>query len=179
VQTFADEGVSGAKGRDERPGLDAMLKVASRGKFDVVMVWAIDRLGRSMRSLIDTVQHLEACKVDLFIDQQNIDTTVPTGKLLFHIMGALSEFERSLIKSRVNAGLARHKEAIARHGKFVTKKGIVRRRLGRPSADEDKIEIALEELRNGASTRQAARVAGLSPSTVQRLKGMVKQLHDS
>lgn len=60
-----------------------MLKEASRRKFDVVMAWAIDRMGRSLRDLIDTIEHLEATGVDLYIDQQHIDTTTPAGKLLF------------------------------------------------------------------------------------------------
>ena len=69
VETYNDAGVSGAKGRDQRPGLDALLKDASRGKFDVVLAWAIDRLGRSLIDLLGTIQHLEACKVDLYLDQ--------------------------------------------------------------------------------------------------------------
>ena len=69
VETYKDAGVSGAKGRDQRPGLDGLLKDASRGKFDVVLAWAIDRLGRSLIDLLGTIQHLEACKVDLYLDQ--------------------------------------------------------------------------------------------------------------
>jgi Resolvase, N terminal domain len=68
VETYNDAGVSGAKGRDQRPGLDALLKDASRGKFDVVLAWAIDRLGRSLIDLLGTIQHLEVCKVDLYLE---------------------------------------------------------------------------------------------------------------
>src|SRR5262245_45785276 len=82
VEIYRDAGISGAKGRDERPGLDAMLKDAGRRKFDIVMAWAIDRLGRSLIDLLGTIEHLEAVGVDLYLDQQNIDTTTPTGKLL-------------------------------------------------------------------------------------------------
>jgi hypothetical protein len=89
---YADNGISGAKGRKDRPQLDAMLHDATRGKFDVVMVWALDRLGRSLRDLIDTLQELEAAKVDLFILQQAIDTTSPSGKLFYHMLGAFAEF---------------------------------------------------------------------------------------
>jgi DNA invertase Pin-like site-specific DNA recombinase len=85
VTTFTDAGISGAKGRKDRPGLNAMLKEAQRGAFDVVMAWAIDRLGRSLFDLLGTIQHLEACKVDLYLDQQSIDTTTPAGKLMFQI----------------------------------------------------------------------------------------------
>jgi DNA invertase Pin-like site-specific DNA recombinase len=76
VEVYSDAGISGAKGRNGRPGLDSMLKDASRRKFDVVMAWAIDRLGRSLSDLLDTIQHLEACGVDLYLDQQAIDTTI-------------------------------------------------------------------------------------------------------
>jgi DNA invertase Pin-like site-specific DNA recombinase len=100
VEVYRDEGISGAKGRDKRPGLDAMLKDASRRRFDVVMVWAIDRLGRSLSDLLESIKHLEACGVDLYMDQQNIDTTTPMGKLLFHITGAFAEFERTMIQQR-------------------------------------------------------------------------------
>jgi DNA invertase Pin-like site-specific DNA recombinase len=72
-----------------------MLKDASRRKFDVVMAWAIDRFGRSLIDLLRTIQDLEAVGVDLYLDQQHLDTTTPTGKLLFHVTGAFSEFERS------------------------------------------------------------------------------------
>jgi DNA invertase Pin-like site-specific DNA recombinase len=74
---YSDAGISGAKGRNGRPGLDYMLKDASRRKFDIVMAWAIDHLGRSLSDLLDTIQHLEACGVDLYLDQQAIDTTTP------------------------------------------------------------------------------------------------------
>jgi DNA invertase Pin-like site-specific DNA recombinase len=91
VEIYKDAGISGAKGRDKRPGLDAMLKDASRRKFDVIMVWAIDRLGRSLIDLLGTIQHLEVCGVDLYLEQQHLDTTTPTGKLLFQITGAFAE----------------------------------------------------------------------------------------
>ena len=83
VEVYRDAGISGAKGRNGRPGLDTMLKDASRRKFDIVMAWAIDRLGRSLSDLLDTIQHLEACGVDLYLDQQAIDTTTPMGNLVY------------------------------------------------------------------------------------------------
>jgi DNA invertase Pin-like site-specific DNA recombinase len=107
VEQYSDAGISGAKGRDGRPGLDQMLKDASRRKFDVIMAWAIDRLGRSLIDLLGTVQSLDACGVDLYLDQQSIDTTTPAGKLMFQVCGAFAEFERSMIRQRINAGLKR------------------------------------------------------------------------
>lgn len=113
AEVYLDNGISGAKGRDKRPGFDRMLKDASRRKFDVVMAWAIDRMGRSLRDLIEVIEHLEATGVDLYLDQQSIDTTTPAGKLLFQVTGAFAEFERSMIRQRVSAGLCEpeHKES--------------------------------------------------------------------
>ena len=126
VKEYDDAGISGSKGRNDRPGLDEMLKDAQRRRFDVVMAWAIDRLGRSLIDLLSTIQQLETCGVDLYLDQQAIDTTTPTGRLMFQITGAFAEFERSMIRQRIRAGLRRAVEA----GK----------QLGRP-----KIDPALEK----------------------------------
>src|SRR5262249_21247905 len=104
VETYSDAGISGAKGRNHRPGLDAMLKDASKRRFDVVMAWAIDRLGRSLIDLLGTIQELEAFGVDLFLEQQAIDTTTPAGKLMFQGCGAFSEFERSMNRQRAKLG---------------------------------------------------------------------------
>jgi DNA invertase Pin-like site-specific DNA recombinase len=129
VEVYRDAGISGAKGRDQRPGLDAMLKEAGRRKFDIVMAWAIDRLGRSLIDLLRTIQDLEAVGVDLYLDQQHLDTTTPTGKLLFHVTGAFAEFERSMIRQRVNVCLGAIKARIKRDRHFTTKAGIVCRPL--------------------------------------------------
>ncbi len=166
VEIYRDAGVSGTKGRDKRPGLDAMLKDASRRKFDVVMAWAIDRLG--------TIQHLEAVGVDLYLDQQSIDTTTPAGKLLFQLTGAFAEFERSMIRQRVRAGLNVIKEKLAREGKFISKAGRVRRKLGRPGAKPDKIERARRELAKGIGIGKVAREVGLGVGTVHRLKREIR-----
>ena len=80
VEEYEDAGISGSKGREQRPGLDKLLKDASRGKFDVVMAWAVDRLGRSLQDLIGTLEGLKAAKVDLFLHQQAVDTTTPAGR---------------------------------------------------------------------------------------------------
>ena len=90
IEVYTDAGISGAKSRAQRPGLDQMLKEASRRKFDVVMCWAIDRLGRSLIDLLSTIQHLEAVGVDLYLDQQSIDTTTPMGRLVFQVTGAFA-----------------------------------------------------------------------------------------
>src|SRR5262245_21404264 len=111
VEVYSDAGISGAKGRNGRPGLDSMLKDANRRKFDIVMAWAIDRLGGSLSELLTTIQHLEACGLHVYLTQQAIDTTTPMGKHVFQITGAFAEFERRMIRQRIKAGLKR-----ARHG---------------------------------------------------------------
>jgi DNA invertase Pin-like site-specific DNA recombinase len=156
VQEYRDAGISGSKGREERPGLDEMLKDAQRRRFDVVMAWAIDRLGRSLIDLLGTIQALEAYGVDLYLDQQALDTTTPAGKLMFQITGAFAEFERSMIRQRINAGLKRAKAA----GK----------QLGRP-----RIAPALEkriqsQLRGGKGMLKIAAELGVGSGTVQRIK---------
>ncbi len=156
VQTYQDHGISGAKARNHRPALDQMLKDAQRGKFDVVMTWAIDRLGRSLIDLLGTVQHLETCGVDLYLDQQQIDTTTPTGKLLFQITGAFAEFERSMIRQRVKLGL---KRAIAQ-GK----------RLGRPAIEPEVERKVVRELRKGHGILKVAKSVGVGTGTVHRIK---------
>ena len=98
------------------PYLDTMLKDAGQRKFDVVMAWTIDHLGRSLIDLLRTIQDLEAVGVDLYLDQQHLDTTTPTGKLLFQVTGAFAEFERSMIRQPVNAGLGAIKARIKRDG---------------------------------------------------------------
>jgi DNA invertase Pin-like site-specific DNA recombinase len=155
VATFSDAGISGAKGRKDRPGLDTMLKEAQRRKFDVLMTWAIDRVGRSLVDLLGTIQHLEACKVDLYIDQQQLDTSTPTGKLMFQVCGAFAEFERSMIRERVHAGLRR---AVA-NGKT----------LGRPLNDPSAVAKARRELAKGVGIGRVARSVGLGVGTVHRL----------
>jgi len=147
-----------------------MLKDALRPKFDVVMAWAIDRLGRSLIELLDTIKHLETVGVDLYLDQQHLDTTTPQGKLLFQITGAFAEFERSMIQQRVRAGLKVVKDKLARDGKFETRRGVVRTKLGRPGAEPEKLEAARRALAGGAGIIKTAKTIGLGVGTVHRLK---------
>jgi DNA invertase Pin-like site-specific DNA recombinase len=156
IQEYRDAGISGAKGREARPGLDEMLKDAQRRRFDVVMAWAIDRLGRSLIDLLGTIQALEACGVDLYLDQQALDTTTPAGKLMFQITGAFAEFERSMIRQRVNAGLKRAVEA----GK----------QLGRPRIDPALEKRIQSQLRTGKGMLKIAIELGVGSGTVQRIK---------
>src|SRR5690349_24123179 len=156
VEQYSDAGISGSKGRDGRPGLDLMLNDAKRRKFDVVMAWAIDRLGRSLIDLLGTIQTLEACGVDMYLDQQSIDTTTPAGKLMFQVTGAFAEFERSMIRQRVHAGLKRAVE----QGK----------QLGRPRIDPAIEKRIQAHLRGGKGIRKIARECGVGTGTVQRVQ---------
>jgi DNA invertase Pin-like site-specific DNA recombinase len=106
VKVYEDAGISGAKGRDGRPGLDAMLK-AVNAKDDLVATWSVDRLGRSLTDLLSILQHLKDKGVDLFLHQQGLDTSTTAGKAIFQMLGVFAEFARGIIKERVNAGLAR------------------------------------------------------------------------
>jgi DNA invertase Pin-like site-specific DNA recombinase len=133
------------------------------------MAWAIDRLGRSLIDLLGTIQHLEAVGVDLYLDQQSIDTTTPAGKLLFQLTGAFAEFERGMIVQRVNAGLGVVKAKLAKDGKFTSRAGIVRSKLGRPGAEPAKLAKARRELAKGAGIRKVARQVGLGTGTVHRI----------
>jgi DNA invertase Pin-like site-specific DNA recombinase len=103
VKVYKDHGISGAKGRDQRPAFDGLWKDACARKFDVVMAWSVDRLGRSLQDLVGFLAELHSLKIDLCLRQQGIDTTTPAGKALFGMMGVFAEFERSMIQERVRA----------------------------------------------------------------------------
>jgi DNA invertase Pin-like site-specific DNA recombinase len=156
VEIYDDAGISGAKGRADRPGLDQMLNDASRRRFDIVLVWAIDRLGRSLIDLLGTIQHLEAVGCDLFIDQQNIDTSTPMGKLIFSVCGAFAQFERSIIQQRIHAGLRRARA----QGKT----------LGRPKVDEATQVAILRSLEKGTGIKKTAATLGCGIGTVIRVR---------
>jgi DNA invertase Pin-like site-specific DNA recombinase len=156
VKVYEDAGISGAKGRDKRPGLDGLLKDATRGRFDVVMAWAMDRLGRSLFDLLDMLRLLDGANVDLFLHQQAIDTTTVGGRMFFQITGAFAEFERGMIRNRVLAGLDRAKA-----------KGV---RLGRPTVG-GKVETAIRaRLEAGEGMLKVAKALGVGTGTVQRVK---------
>jgi DNA invertase Pin-like site-specific DNA recombinase len=156
VKVYEDRAISGAKSRNGRPALDQMMKDASRREFDVVMSWAVDRLGRSLVDLLSIIQDLEATGVDLYLEQQNVDTTTPSGRLLFHITGAFAEFERAIIRERINAGLARAKA-----------KGV---KLGRRKVAPEVERKVRRKLAKGTGVLKTARMLGIGTGTVQRIK---------
>lgn len=162
VVEYVDHGISGAKGRADRPQLDAMLKGVSRKEFDVVAAWSVDRLGRSLLDLITMLQELHSTKVDLYLHKQGINTTTPAGKALFGMLGVFAEFEREMIRDRVNAGLAVIKETGKnKRGEVVT--------LGRPKVST-KVESRVMQLRiEGMGILKIAKTVGCGVSVVQRL----------
>jgi DNA invertase Pin-like site-specific DNA recombinase len=127
---FVDEGVSGTQRR--RPQLDALMAEARRRRFDTILVWKFDRFARSLKHLIDSLEEFRALGVNFVSFTEGVDTTTPSGQLLFHIVGAVAQFERDLIAERVRAGMA--------HAKAMGK------RIGRPRAVVDRIKVA--QLRN-------------------------------
>jgi DNA invertase Pin-like site-specific DNA recombinase len=113
VKVYTDRGISGAKGRDKRPDFDALCKDAVRREFDVVLSWSVDRLGRSLQDLVSFLSEIHAAGVDLYLHVQGLDTTTPAGKAMFQMLGVFAEFERSLIRERVMAGLARARKHLS------------------------------------------------------------------
>lgn len=159
VEEFIDRGISGAKGRKDRPKLDAMLKGVARKDFDIVASWSVDRLGRSLIDLVNMLQELHSTGVDLYLHQQGINTTTPAGKALFGMMGVFAEFERGMIQERVRAGLARAKAKGTKSGKAI----------GRPAVSPA-IEDRIRELRaEGLGMLKIAAQAGCGVSVVQRV----------
>lgn len=156
VAEFTDAGISGAKGRDQRPGLNSLLEGVTRRDFDKVMAWSVDRLGRSLPDLLTFMGELKAKGIDLYLHQQSLDTSTPAGKAMFQMLGVFSEFEREIIRERVLSGLARARA----QGK----------KLGRPRRDDAKRLGAIRKLRKQhVGINKIARQLGIGVSSVQRL----------
>ena len=159
VKVFEDAGISGAKGRRERPALDELLKAVARREVDMVAAWSVDRLGRSLIDLLDFLRELHAKGVDLFLHQQGVDTSTPSGRAMFQMMGVFAEFERAMIRERVLAGLARAKE-----------QGIT---LGRPQledSDPDKVKAIKAAIAAKWGLRRIARELAVGVCTVYRIR---------
>jgi DNA invertase Pin-like site-specific DNA recombinase len=152
---YIDHGISGAKGRMDRPRFDALLKAVARKEFDLVAAWSVDRLGRSLQDLVAFLSDLQSKKIDLYLHQQALDTSTPSGKAMFGMLGVFAEFERSIIQERVKAGLARARA-----------KGKI---LGRPKADQV-IEGRIRALAaQGMGKVKIARTLGVGVSLTQRV----------
>ena len=155
LAVFKDQGI---KGRDKRPGLDKLMQAVSRKEFDLVAAWSVDRLGRSLLDLVQVLQELHGKGIDLYLHQQGIDTTTPSGKAMFQMMGVFAEFERSIIHERVMAGLARAKAEGTQLGR-------------RPTVTNDtaKVRAIRSDHKAGKSLREIAKTHGVGHSTVARI----------
>ncbi|MDD9942797.1 MAG: recombinase family protein [Myxococcales bacterium] len=151
VGTYVDRGVSGAKGR--RPELDRLLDDAKRGRIDVVLVWRLDRLGRSLKHLLTLLEELRVLNVDFLSLRDPVDSTTPAGRLSLSIIGAMAEFERELIRERTVAGL----EAARRRGA----------RIGRPRVVVD-VNEAIRLRAEGLTMSAVAHRCGCGVSTLRR-----------
>jgi DNA invertase Pin-like site-specific DNA recombinase len=161
VSKFADEGISGAKGRDKRPGFDQLMKAVTRREIDMVAAWSVDRLGRSLQDLVGFLAEIHGSGVDLYLHQQGIDTSTPAGKALFQMMGVFAEFERAMIQERVHAGLARARA----EGKI----------LGRPTVGEEREDAIRDCLRQGFGLIKTAKHVGVGVSVVQRVRATISR----
>ena len=151
-EVFTDT-ISGAKSK--RPQLDLLMQSVIRKEFDVVMIWDVSRLGRSLQHLVTLLSDFHAKSVDLYIHQQGIDTTTPSGKMIFQLCGVFAEFERSILQERVKAGLERARA----QGKT----------LGRPKVPPIKVRKIKELREQGLSYRAIAKRTGVSHGKVHQL----------
>ncbi len=155
VETFTDEGISGAKGRDRRPGFNALHNAIARKEIDMVAAWSVDRLGRSLQDLVAFLGELHGKGVGLYLHQQGLDTSTPSGRAMFGMLSVFSEFERAMIQERVHAGLRRARA----NGKT----------LGRPKTLTPEQAARIRSLRaDGMSFRAIAKKTEQSLGAVQR-----------
>jgi DNA invertase Pin-like site-specific DNA recombinase len=155
VDFYEDAGISGAKGRDKRPGFDRPLKDATSRKVNMIAAWSVDRLGRSLQDLVGFLGELRSLDCDLYLHQQALDTSTPSGRAMFQMLGVFAEFERGIIRERVNAGLARAKAKGTKLG----------RRPVKPS-----VEARIRELKaTGMGMLKIGREVGVGTSVVQRV----------
>lgn len=152
VAVHTDEGISGAKGRDQRPGFDALLKGVARKDFEMIAAWSVDRLGRSLANLVGFLGDIQAKGVDLYLHQQGLDTSTPSGRAMFGMLGVFAEFERAMIRERILAGLRR-----------------TSKKSGRKPMPQDRVWAIRRSLANGLGIRATARLHQASPMTVTKI----------
>jgi len=176
VGFYEDAGISGSKGRDKRPGFDRLLRDATARKVDMIAAWSVDRLGRSLQHLVGFLNELQALGCDLYLHQQAIDTTTPSGRAMFQMCGVFAEFERSMIVERVNAGLKRAKAQGVQLGRG-------NRKDGAWSADEERWGMTRAELekrvlrlhKDGTGILKIGKTLGVGTALVQ---GIVRPFAD-
>ena len=155
VGLYEDAGFSGAKGRDKRPGFDRLLKDATARKINMIAAWSVDRLGPSLQDLVSFLTELQALGCDLYLHQQALDTSTPSGRAMFQMCAVFAEFERGMIRERVNAGLARARAKGTKLGRRPVKLSV---------------EKHIRELRSeGMGILKIGRTVGVGTSVVQRI----------
>ena len=153
VAMLADEGISGSKGRDQRPAFNTLMTMVTRREIDRVMAWSVDRLGRSLQHLVGFLSEINERNVDLYLHVQGLDTSTPSGRAMFAMLSVFAEFERSILRDRIMAGLARS-----------TKKS------GRPPLDAHTEHRARKLLDAGTSINATAKSLKIGVATVHRIK---------
>ena len=156
VREYEDNGISGSRGRDGRPGFDALCKAVTRREIDLVACWSVCRLGRSLQHLVTFLGELQAKGCDLYLHVQGLDTSTPSGRAMFAMLGVFSEYEKSMVSERTRAGMARAKAA----GKHI----------GRPpKVSPTKATLIVADRNAGQSYRRIAKRYGVTDTTVIRV----------
>jgi DNA invertase Pin-like site-specific DNA recombinase len=153
VATFTDEGISGSKGRDKRPAFDALLKGVARKDFDLIAAFSVCRIGRSLPDLINFLGDIQAKGVDLYLHAQGLDTSTPSGAMMFQMLSVFSTYEKTILRDRILSGLRR-----------TTKKS------GRRPMPEDRAQAIRRSLIDGQGIRATARLHRASTTTVTAIK---------
>jgi DNA invertase Pin-like site-specific DNA recombinase len=159
AQVYADRGISGTKGREGRPEFNNLLKAIARREVDMVAAWSVDRLGRSLKDLVSLLSELQSKGVDLFLYQQGLDTSTPSGRAMFQMLGVFSEFEAAMIRDRVRSGVARAKKNGTKSGKPI----------GRPRIRQEAEQEAEKLLRTGQGILKVARTLKMGTGTVAKI----------
>lgn len=158
VAEFNDEGISGAKGRDKRTGFDNIIKGAVKKDYDTILVWSVDRLGRSLQDLVSFLNEVHSVGCDLYIHQSGIDTSTPSGKMMFQMCGVFAEFERGMIQERVVLGQTRAKQ----QGKHI----------GRPTNLNEGLVHSIKYMKEqGVGIRKIAKDLSVGVGTVYKVLG--------
>src|SRR5210317_482035 len=156
VREISDEGISGATGRDVRKGFDELIKGSIKNEWDIILVWDVSRLGRSLKHLLSFLEDIQSANCDMYIHQSGIDTSTPSGKMMFGMLSVFSEFERSMIRERVIAGQQRAK-AQGKH-------------IGRKTNVNDGIITAVYQLRqNNVPIKRIAKDLQIGVGTVYKI----------
>ena len=162
VATFCDEGISGSKGRDKRPGFDSLLKGVARKDFDLIACFSVCRIGRSLPDLISFLGDIQAKGVDLYVHTQGLDTSTPSGAMMFQMLSVFSIYEKAILRERILSGLRR-----------TTKKS------GRKPMPDDRAEAIKRSLLDGQGIRATARLHKASTTTVTAIKRSLETVHEA